>query len=105
MPGKTAYYAWKEYSKAKKGVVAFVTTMEDLMLVAGKNITVQGFTVGKLEHKYREEFYATIPKKLARGELKYTEEVTEGLDKVDDVILRVQKGENKAKAVIKVADQ
>ncbi|KAG6891985.1 hypothetical protein C0993_005293, partial [Termitomyces sp. T159_Od127] len=26
MPGQTAYYAWKEYSKAKKGEVAFVTT-------------------------------------------------------------------------------
>ncbi|KAG6884093.1 hypothetical protein C0992_007006 [Termitomyces sp. T32_za158] len=26
MPGQTAYYAWKEYSKAKKGEIAFVTT-------------------------------------------------------------------------------
>ncbi|KAG6816652.1 hypothetical protein H0H87_004295 [Tephrocybe sp. NHM501043] len=205
MPGKTAYYAWKEYSKAKKGEVAFVTTgggpvgslviqlakldglkviasagsdekvafmksigadvafnykttsthqvlekegpidvywdnvggetldaalvaaavgarfivraglylrcfevvdsaSNNLMLVVGKNITLQGFIVGKLEHKYRKEFYATIPKKLASGDLKYTEEVTEGLDKVGHVILRVQKGENKAKAVVKVAD-
>lgn len=26
IPGQTAYYAWKEYSKAKKGEAAFVTT-------------------------------------------------------------------------------
>ncbi|KAG6892142.1 hypothetical protein C0995_005198, partial [Termitomyces sp. Mi166 len=26
MPGKTAYFAWKEYSKAKNGEVAFVTS-------------------------------------------------------------------------------
>ncbi|KAG6841008.1 hypothetical protein C0991_002638 [Blastosporella zonata] len=187
MPGKTAYYAWNEYSKAKKGEIAFVTagggpvgslviqlakldglkviasagsdekvafmksigadvafnykttstaevlekegpidvywdnvggeTLDaslvaantgarfiNLMLVVGKSITIQGFIVGRLEAKYSAEFYATIPAKLASGELKYTEEITEGLEKVGDVILRVQKGENTAKAVIKVAD-
>ncbi|KAG6883698.1 hypothetical protein C0992_008099, partial [Termitomyces sp. T32_za158] len=26
MPGQTAYYAWKEYSRAKKGEIVFVTT-------------------------------------------------------------------------------
>ncbi|KAG6815100.1 hypothetical protein H0H93_010942, partial [Arthromyces matolae] len=213
MPGKTAYFAWKEYSKAKKGEVAFVTAggakldglkviasagsdekvafmksigadvafnykttstaevlekegpidvywdnvggetldaalvaantnarfiecgmisgdvvvnlkcltiltnllsvgyntggqpIKNLMLVVGKSITLQGFIVGRLESKYAKEFYATIPEKLKSGELKYTEEITEGLDKVGEVILRVQKGENTAKAVIKVADQ
>ncbi|KAG6810945.1 hypothetical protein H0H92_009686 [Tricholoma furcatifolium] len=203
MPGKTAYYAWKEYSHAKKGEVAFVTTgggpvgslviqlakldglkviasagsdekvafmksigadvafnykttktaevleregpidvywdnvggetleaaldaaslgarfiecgmisgyntggqpVKNLMLVIGKSITIQGFIVGRLEAKYRDEFYASVPAKLASGELKFTEEITEGLDKVGDVILQVQKGHNKAKAVIKVAD-
>ncbi|KAG6917866.1 hypothetical protein DXG01_000636 [Tephrocybe rancida] len=186
MPGKTAYYGWKEHSKAKKGEVAFVTTggvldsfviqlakldglkviasagsdekvafmksigadvafnykttstaevlekegpidvywdnvggeildaalvaanvgarFINLMSVIGKSITIQGFGVVHLEAKYSAEFYATIPKKLASGELKYTEEITEGLEKVGDVILRVQKGENTAKAVVKVAD-
>ncbi|KAF8062309.1 hypothetical protein FPV67DRAFT_266233 [Lyophyllum atratum] len=203
MPGKTAYMAWKEYSRAKKGETAFVTTgggpvgslviqlakldglkviasagseekvefmksigadvafnykttdtaevlakegpidvywdnvggetldqalvaanngarfiecgmisgyngggkpINNLMLVIAKSLSMNGFIVGTLEHKYEAEFYATVPAKLASGELKYTEEVTEGLDKVGDVILAVQKGTNKAKAVIKVAD-
>jgi NADPH-dependent curcumin reductase CurA len=55
--------------------------------------------------KYLPEFYATIPEKLASGEIKYTEEVTRGLDKVGEVILAVQKGMNKAKAVVLVAEE
>ncbi|KAJ7120596.1 hypothetical protein C8R43DRAFT_1090904 [Mycena crocata] len=47
----------------------------------------------------------TIPPKIASGELKYAEEITKGLDKAGDVILAVQKGTNKAKAVILVADE
>ncbi|KAH0578570.1 hypothetical protein H2248_003717 [Termitomyces sp. 'cryptogamus'] len=202
MPGKTAFMAWKEYSRAKKGETAFVTagggpvgslviqlakldglkviasagsdekvkfmeaigadvafnykktktsdvlskegpvdvywdnvggeTLEaaldaasvgarfiecgmisgynadmpihNLLNVVAKSISMNGFIVFRLEHKYEEEFYATIPQKVASGKLKYTEEVTEGLDKVGDVILAVQKGQNKAKAVIRVAD-
>ena len=64
---------------------------------------MNGFIVFNLEPKYNAEFYATIPAKLASGELKYTEEVTKGLDKVGDVIISVQRGTNQAKAVIVVA--
>jgi NADPH-dependent curcumin reductase CurA len=66
-------------------------------------LTLSGFIVGRLHHKYEQEFYTTVPPKLASGELKYSEEITNGLDKVGDVILAVQKGTNKAKAVISVA--
>ncbi|KAG5350160.1 hypothetical protein C0989_012455 [Termitomyces sp. Mn162] len=78
--------------------------IHNLLNVVAKSISMNGFIVFRLEHKYEEEFYATIPQKVASGKLKYTEEVTEGLDKVGDVILAVQKGQNKAKAVIRVAD-
>ncbi|KAG5734297.1 Zinc-type alcohol dehydrogenase-like protein PB24D3.08c, partial [Termitomyces sp. T112] len=78
--------------------------VKNLMQVIAKCITLQGFSVHILETKYGTEFYEIIPKRLGSGELKYTEELTDGLDKVGEVILRVQKGENKAKAVVKVAD-
>ncbi|KAG5649690.1 hypothetical protein H0H81_002473, partial [Sphagnurus paluster] len=78
---------------------------QNLMFVVTKSLSINGFLVSTLHPKYEEEFYATIPAKLASGELQYTEEVSIGLDKVGDVILAVQKGENKAKAVIKVADE
>jgi len=203
MPGKTAYMAWNEYSRAKKGEVAFVSTgagavgslviqlakqdglkviasagsdekveymkelgadiafnykttdtrevlakegpidvywdnvggstldaaleaatvgarfiecgmisgyneqappVKNLMLIVAKSLTLSGFIVGRLESKYSDDFYKTIPAKLANGELKFKEEVSKGLEKVGDVLLAVQKGTNKAKAVISVAD-
>jgi NADPH-dependent curcumin reductase CurA len=55
--------------------------------------------------QYLPEFYATIPGKLASGEIKYAEEVTRGLDKVGEVILAVQRGTNKAKAIVLVAEE
>ncbi|KXN88464.1 Zinc-type alcohol dehydrogenase-like protein PB24D3.08c [Leucoagaricus sp. SymC.cos] len=79
--------------------------IRNLMQVVGKDITLRGFIVGRSLPKYLKEFYDTVPAKIAKGEIKYTEEVTHGLDKVGDVILAVQKGTNKAKAVIHVADE
>lgn len=42
---------------------------------------------------------------VASGKIKYKEDVTRGLDKLGDVILAVQKGTNKGKAVVLVADE
>ncbi|KAF9464082.1 hypothetical protein BDZ94DRAFT_1257519 [Collybia nuda] len=204
MPGMTAYMAWKEFSKAKKGEVVFVTTgggpvgslviqlakldglkviasagsdekvefmkdvgadvafnykktstrevlkkegpidvywdnvggetlelalnaakvgarfiecgmisgyngdgqpVRNLELIFGKSISLHGFIVFRLEGKYLEEFYATIPPKLVSGEIKYTEEVLRGLETVGDALLSVQRGTNKAKMVVVVADE
>ncbi|KAF9456064.1 hypothetical protein BDZ94DRAFT_1285900 [Collybia nuda] len=193
MPGMTAYMAWKEYSKAKKGDVAFVTTgggklviqlakidgmkviasagsnekvkfMKDigadiafnykttsteeilkkegpiniywdnvggeildlalkyasvgaqfivkslaqkfnLFLAVAKSISIQGFVVTRLEEKYLTEFYANIPPKIASGEIKYSEEIVKGLEGVGEALLSVQKGTNKGKVVVLVADE
>lgn len=70
-----------------------------------KSITINGFLVSSLERQYAQEFYQTIPPKLANGEIKYREEVTQGLANVGDVILAVQTGKNKAKAVISVGEE
>ncbi|KAG6914332.1 hypothetical protein DXG01_000970 [Tephrocybe rancida] len=77
----------------------------NLPLVFEKSLCINGFVVLRLEEKYLEEFYATIPALLAKGLLKHTEEVSEGLEKVGDVMLALLKGTNKAKPVIKVADE
>ncbi|KIL66852.1 hypothetical protein M378DRAFT_103072 [Amanita muscaria Koide BX008] len=72
-----------------------------------KSITMHGFIVSRLAQKHPEllnEFYEKIPALLAKGEIKYTEDVTRGLDKVGDVLLSVQKGTNKGKAVVLVAE-
>ncbi|KAJ3517329.1 hypothetical protein NLJ89_g582 [Agrocybe chaxingu] len=78
--------------------------VRNIFLVIGKSITMTGFIVSRIEHKYNEQFYKEVPAKVASGELKYREHVYNGLEKLGDVILAVQKGENKAKAVVHVAD-
>ncbi len=58
-----------------------------------------------LDPKYLEEFYKTMPDLIARGELKYREDVTRGLEFAGEAILAVQLGKNKAKSVVVVADE
>ncbi|KAJ6528264.1 hypothetical protein DFH09DRAFT_161430 [Mycena vulgaris] len=73
--------------------------------IFAKSLSLNGFIVGRLEPKYDAEFYATIPRALASGEIKYREDVTRGLETVGDSILRVQQGKNTGKAVVIVADE
>lgn len=40
------------------------------MNVVSKSITMSGFIVGRLEQKYVDEFYKSVPGRLARGEIK-----------------------------------
>ena len=42
---------------------------------------------------------------IASGEIIYTEDVTHGPDQVGDIILSVQKGTHKGKAVVLVAEE
>ncbi|KAG6816087.1 hypothetical protein H0H87_008749 [Tephrocybe sp. NHM501043] len=78
--------------------------IHNLMAVVEKSISMNGFIVVRIEHKYQQQFYKTIPAMVAKGQLKFAEEIVNGLHRVGDMMLAVQKGENKAKAVIKVAD-
>ncbi|KAJ6529356.1 hypothetical protein B0H19DRAFT_968315 [Mycena capillaripes] len=73
--------------------------------IVGKCLHIHGILVIPLLPKYGADFNATIPPQLASGKLRYAEEITKGLDKVGDVILAVQKGTNKGKAVVVVAEE
>ena len=53
---------------------------------------------------HEESFYKEIPALVANGELKYSEDVTKGLELAGHAILDVQLGRNKAKSVVWVAD-
>jgi NADPH-dependent curcumin reductase CurA len=78
--------------------------LQNLAQMFRRSITMSGFNVDDLATKWEKDFQATIPPLVASGEIKYSEHVWNGLDKVGEVILAVQKGENKAKAVVHVAD-
>ncbi|KAH8818829.1 alcohol dehydrogenase [Flagelloscypha sp. PMI_526] len=77
--------------------------INNLPKIIGKTISLHGFMVDKLQHKYDEDFYKEIPKRLANGELKYREEITEGLENMIDVLGGLLTGKNHGKAIIKVA--
>ncbi|KAJ7478372.1 hypothetical protein FB451DRAFT_1131650 [Mycena latifolia] len=79
--------------------------VKNLHQTFAKSLTINGLLVFHLEPKYDKEFYATIPRALAHGEIKYKEDVSKGLETVGDVILRVQQGKNNGKAVVVVAEE
>ena len=55
--------------------------------------------------QYREQFYKEFPAAVASGALKYSEDRTLGLEGVGEAIVAVQKGTNKGKKVIVVAEE
>ncbi|KAF4616129.1 hypothetical protein D9613_011261 [Agrocybe pediades] len=79
--------------------------IRNLYQTIAKSLSIHGFIQWRLEAKHNEDFYKTIPPLVANGTIKHQEQVFHGLDKVGDVILAVQKGENTAKAVVHVADE
>ncbi|KAJ7465352.1 hypothetical protein B0H11DRAFT_2307976, partial [Mycena galericulata] len=79
--------------------------IKNLNLTYTKSLTIHGVAVFRLTPQYDAEFYATVPAQLASGALKYSEDVAHGLDKVGDVILAVQTGANRGKAVVVIAEE
>ncbi|KAJ6530953.1 hypothetical protein DFH09DRAFT_994341 [Mycena vulgaris] len=74
-------------------------------LMVFKALTFNGFLVTFLRPKYTEAFRAEIVPKIISGELKYTEDITLGLDKLGDALAAVLRGTNTGKAVVVVADE
>ncbi|KAF8996534.1 alcohol dehydrogenase [Cyathus striatus] len=78
--------------------------VKNLYHIFAKSLSINGFIVSRLYHKYDTQFYNEVPRLLAEGKLKFREHLWEGLEKTGESILAVQKGLNVGKAVIKVAD-
>ena len=74
-------------------------------IVFRKSLHIHGFIVSRIQDKYLDSFYKEVPEWIATGKVKIREEIAEGLDKVGDLFVAVQKGYNTGKAVIKVADE
>ncbi|KZO91021.1 NAD(P)-binding protein [Calocera viscosa TUFC12733] len=65
-------------------------------------VKMQGLHVSTLESQYVDEFYATVPKMIEEGKLKYTEDVTIGLENAGEVLVKVLKGQNVGKAILQM---
>ncbi|EED80045.1 predicted protein [Postia placenta Mad-698-R] len=79
--------------------------IKNLQLIFAKQLTLSGFLINRLRHKYQDAFYSEMPARVARGEIKYTEDITRGLEKAGEAIVDVQTGKNKGKSVILVAEE
>ncbi|KAF9530259.1 alcohol dehydrogenase [Crepidotus variabilis] len=79
--------------------------IKNIYQVVARQISMNGFFVGRLGDKYRKEFLDFIEPKIANGEIKYAEDRFIGLEKVGEAIAQVQRGLVKAKAVVHVASE
>lgn len=79
--------------------------VKNLAKIVSKQLKLSGFIVTTLWKKHLEDFYSEIPPKVARGEIKYLEDITHGLDKAGEAILAVQIGKNHGKSVVLVAEE
>lgn len=70
-----------------------------------RSLKMIGFVVNKLRPKYVNTFYATAPGMVARGELKYSEDVFEGLERVGEAFVVMLQGRNLGKVVVRVAQE
>jgi NADPH-dependent curcumin reductase CurA len=65
---------------------------------------MQGFLVMDYAHRY-EEAAARLVRWVAEGKLQWTEHVTEGLENAPRAFIGMLNGENRGKALVKVADR
>ncbi|KAF7364581.1 PKS-ER domain-containing protein [Mycena venus] len=79
--------------------------MKNPGLIFAKCMHFHGFLLAVLRPKHSAAFQAEVVPKLVSGEYKFTEDISHGLDKVGDVLLAIQKGTNKGKAIVRVADE
>ena len=79
--------------------------VNNLAKIVGNELKIFGFIVPSLYPKYLESFYKEVPKQIASGEIKYTEDITQGLEYGGQAIESVQRGTNTGKSVIRVAEE
>ncbi|GHJ90132.1 hypothetical protein NliqN6_6534 [Naganishia liquefaciens] len=80
--------------------------VKNLFNFVAKRLMMRGFIVGDFEHKYSDEFYKSIPKKLAYGDLKFKEVKYDGLENAPQAFLDMLRGQQKdgfGKVFIQVA--
>ncbi|KAF8901370.1 alcohol dehydrogenase [Gymnopilus junonius] len=82
----------------------YSTPIKNFFQIIAKSLSFFGFVITRIEGEYNEEFYRVVTPLVGTGEFKFKEERWDGLESVGEAFLAVQKGTNKGKVVIHVAD-
>ena len=77
--------------------------LKNVLQIFARQLHIHGFIFAALSHKYIERFYAEMPQRIKSGEIKWAEDVSEGLDRVPEAIVDVQTGRTRGKKVVVVA--
>jgi len=77
----------------------------NLFNIVTKEIHMSGFIATSLAKNWEEEFYASVPQKLASGKFKACEELHEGLEKTGEAMRRHLEGKNVGAVAILVANE
>ncbi|KAI4519210.1 NAD(P)-binding protein [Schizophyllum commune Loenen D] len=85
---------------SKEGVV-----FKNMVNIVAKRLTLNGFIQWEIEAPWKEDFEKTVIPRLADGTFKYKEDVSHGLEHSGQAILDVQKGVNKGKKIVLVAEE
>ena len=62
---------------------------------------MQGFLVTDYAHRF-DEAIPRLARWLAEGKLRYTEDVLEGIERTPEAFLRMLRGENRGKQLVKL---
>jgi NADPH-dependent curcumin reductase CurA len=65
---------------------------------------MEGFLVSDYAHRF-EEAAARLGRWVAEGSIRWREDVTEGLDNAPRAFIGMLRGENRGKALVKVAER
>ncbi|KAI8878437.1 NAD(P)-binding protein [Backusella circina FSU 941] len=73
------------------------------MNIVAKRLTVQGFII--MDHlDYEPQFLKEMTPLLVSGQIKYREDISEGIESTAEALIDVLRGDNHGKKVVKIAD-
>jgi len=80
--------------------------VKNLSQIVGKRILIQGFMVYDLVATIGlDAFFKDVPAWLVKGELKYKEDIVQGLENAQDAFIGMLQGKNFGKALIQMASE
>lgn len=77
---------------------------KNLFRIVLKRLTIKGFLVLEFGQALQERFEKDVQTWLLNGDIRYKEDITEGLDNAPEAFVGIFEGKNVGKAVIKIAD-
>ncbi|THH20465.1 hypothetical protein EW146_g910 [Bondarzewia mesenterica] len=81
------------------------TTFKNILQIFAKELSLNGFLWSTYIAKYKTQFSVEAPRWVREGKVKFREDVVRGLEQAGQALLDVQKGRNKGKKVVLVAEE